>query len=94
MFKLEFDTDSVAFEGDQLHTETARILRQVADLVEECGDVSAIKDRNGNTIGGFQFHTPARVKCLECGNAVDGSSRNCPECGASMWQWDVGKKGK
>lgn len=53
MFKIEFETDNAAFEDMQTE-EVARILREIADKVENgsfsfaCG---VVRDYNGNTVG-------------------------------------------
>lgn len=54
-FVMEFDCDNAAFE-EGMATEIARILRRVATSVEhgnlpDTGDVSSIRDINGNRIG-------------------------------------------
>lgn len=52
-FGLQFDTDNSAFD-DQPATEIARILRAVAQRVEENGDGDGkIFDANGNMVGRF-----------------------------------------
>ena len=51
-FALTFSTDNAAFE-DGAATETARILREIADRIE-AGDMGgAARDANGNTVGVF-----------------------------------------
>ena len=51
-FKLHFTMDNAAFEDGQKSFEVARILRDIAQKVEE-GDVQGrrILDINGNSIG-------------------------------------------
>ena len=49
-FRLVIDTDNAAFE-DSPTGEIARILRQMADDIEETGDVRNPRDYNGNQVG-------------------------------------------
>ena len=53
---IEFETNNEAF-ADDLLGETSRILRLVADEVDEYGVYTSmvIKDINGNTIGQWSF---------------------------------------
>ena len=53
---IEFETNNAAF-ADNLLDETSRILRLVADEVDEYGVYTSmvIKDINGNTIGQWSF---------------------------------------
>ena len=57
-FKLSFGADNAAFD-DNLETEIARILREIADRVERdtaqslCGKHKTIWDINGNNVGTF-----------------------------------------
>lgn len=52
-FVVQFETDNAAFD-EAPATEIARILRHVANRVEERGDgEGAIFDINGNLIGRF-----------------------------------------
>lgn len=51
-FRLAFFTENAAFAGDDLRPEVARILRQVADKVENgMGLEGPINDSNGNAVG-------------------------------------------
>jgi hypothetical protein len=52
MFHLKFDTASDAFADDP-REEIARILRRVADQVEESRSYASVLDLNGNTIGSW-----------------------------------------
>jgi hypothetical protein len=57
MFTLDFFTDNSAFE-DNRTGEIARILRQLADVVESEGDSFegiALLDVNGNHVGKANF---------------------------------------
>ena len=54
MFTLQFETDNAAFENYPA-AEAARILREVADKVQDGTHEKAIIDINGNTIGGFRL---------------------------------------
>ena len=55
MFKLEIETGNAAFD-DAPASEIARILRRLADRLEnvgapECGDEFTLHDYNGNRVG-------------------------------------------
>jgi hypothetical protein len=53
MFTLKVSTANAAFEGDP-RIEVARILRKVAERLEESGaPEAAILDANGNTVGKY-----------------------------------------
>lgn len=54
MFKLQFDTDNAAFDGDSQWTEMPRILREVATNVEHGILSGVIRDINGNRIGAYE----------------------------------------
>ena len=62
MFKAEFSTNNAAFD-DMPATESARILRQIADNIESGAQLGggAIRDANGNTVGHWEL-TPYRDK--------------------------------
>ena len=53
MFRLHFETDNAAFDGENKHPETARILRAIADDIEAGRRIRNISDPNGNRIGVF-----------------------------------------
>jgi hypothetical protein len=54
-FTVMFKTDNAAFDGDAGGPEVARILRDLAGLIEECGlvegAVQRVKDINGHRVG-------------------------------------------
>ena len=56
VFKLWFDTENVAFE-DAKEVEVVRILREIANKIEQSGSVpgfyQTIRDINGNDIGRY-----------------------------------------
>lgn len=55
-FIVKFDTDNDAFEGAGRDYEIARILRAMADRIEDHGCPTApaiVRDVNGNNIGRF-----------------------------------------
>jgi hypothetical protein len=56
-FKLNIDCDNDAFYGEQKHAELARILREIADRLEEYGGLTGtvVRDINGNTVGNAVF---------------------------------------
>lgn len=52
MFKVEFATDNAAFEGEARRDECARILREIADKLENGSqDEAKVYDQNGNAVG-------------------------------------------
>lgn len=54
VLKLRLDMKNAAFNSG-MATETARILREVAERIEQDGDSEGIlRDINGNTCGEFQ----------------------------------------
>lgn len=61
MFSLSFDTDNIAFTEAESPTEIARILRALADRIEEADledQEGIVQDRNGNTVGTFEMTAP------------------------------------
>lgn len=59
-FSLRFDTDNDSFTDDNLRTEIARILREIAREIETGGEIrwyQTIFDANGNDIGRYA-HKP------------------------------------
>jgi Uri superfamily endonuclease len=55
MFKVSFETDNDVFMDGNREAEIARILRKLADTIEEFGtSTGRIYDLNGNTIGTFK----------------------------------------
>jgi hypothetical protein len=52
-FRVEIDTFNAAFE-DGAHQEVARILREIADRVEQGSDGGPVRDINGNTVGRYR----------------------------------------
>lgn len=67
MFRIEFETDNAAFDGDAKADEIVRILRMTAHRVREAdvlngiqGDKAGttegpVRDTNGNTVGKWQY---------------------------------------
>ncbi|MGU3583057.1 hypothetical protein ACLBYD_07655 [Rhodococcus sp. C26F] len=50
-FQVTIDTGNAAFDGDGMATELARILRTVADALEDGHTSGVARDHNGNTVG-------------------------------------------
>lgn len=55
-FKVEFSTDNAAFECDGAtvtgrNIEIARILRQIAEQVDNDEESGSVRDANGNKVG-------------------------------------------
>lgn len=56
MFKLEFETDNEAFSYSYGASETARILRKLAQRIE-AGDLDGnVLDINGNSVGTYELN--------------------------------------
>ncbi|UTC28625.1 hypothetical protein MARCHEWKA_01120 [Brevundimonas phage vB_BpoS-Marchewka] len=56
MFKLEIDTGNAAFdEGDKPY-EIARILRDLAQKIENGADEGSVRDLNGNKVGHYNVN--------------------------------------
>ena len=58
MLQIKFDTDNAAFDGEDLTGEVARILRQLADKIENqefSGKFQPVRDINGNAIGAYKL---------------------------------------
>lgn len=52
--KIQFSTDNAAFDPPFAHTEAARILRELADRLDNEPDPQpryVLRDANGNTVG-------------------------------------------
>lgn len=59
MFKLEFETDSAAFDGAEF-PEIAEVLRKLADRIENPDRTEGlIRDSNGNTVGRWSMDLTA-----------------------------------
>lgn len=52
MVTIKIETDNAAFE--ELHTETARILRVLADRIDDGETSGNLFDVNGNRVGCFE----------------------------------------
>jgi hypothetical protein len=57
--EIKFDTANAAFDWGNGPQECARILRKIADQVENGIDGGAIHDLNGNRIGEWGVYFPA-----------------------------------
>ena len=57
MFRLTFETDNAAFEADLKSEEIARILRAIADKVEDNRDGGKVMDSNGNAVGSWEIQS-------------------------------------
>jgi hypothetical protein len=55
-FRVSIRTDNAAFEEGDRGAEVARILRDVADRLEDGFEAGSVRDINGNLVGGFDFH--------------------------------------
>lgn len=54
-FTVTIDTDNAAFDGDDCGAELARILREIAQKVEDGADEGNAFDINGNRVGSFEL---------------------------------------
>lgn len=55
MFNLSLRTANAAFEENGTHYEVARILREIADDVENSGKLhGSVLDYNGNKVGTYE----------------------------------------
>lgn len=54
-FSLFIETKNAAFEDDNGSVETARILKETANLIEMGEQAGNIRDINGNTVGEWSF---------------------------------------
>jgi hypothetical protein len=58
MFSLQFETDNTAFTDAESQVEVVRILRALADRIENedlADQAGVIKDRKGNVVGKFEM---------------------------------------
>ena len=68
MLTISCDTTNAAFEGEGLRTESARILRALADRIEageDFRDHTTVRDVNGNRVG------TVRLKSCDCANPCE-----------------------
>lgn len=64
MIRIQIDTDNAAFEGDNCGAEVARILQALARRIDtysaddfKPGDVTLLRDVNGNTVGRLEIRS-------------------------------------
>jgi hypothetical protein len=55
MFRLEMKTDNAAFEEWAAPMEIARILRDVANRLEDDQLIGPCRDINGNNVGQYRY---------------------------------------
>ena len=55
MFELSIETKNSAFEGDNLHFEIARILKQMVIKIVNSENEGLLFDINGNCVGGYRL---------------------------------------
>ena len=55
MITIQIETSNAAFIDEGVQTETARILRQLADKLttQSCEGLILLRDLNGNTVGNY-----------------------------------------
>lgn len=56
MFEVKLSTSNAAFEDESGAFEVARILRALADKLEDGHRDGIVKDVNGNTVGNFRLN--------------------------------------
>jgi hypothetical protein len=64
-FRLQIACDNAAFEDDNMTTELARILRDVArrlEAGEDCGSFVNVRDINGNVVGSFALKSESAMR--------------------------------
>ena len=55
-FRADIDMGNAAFDGDQAPAELARILRDMADVIDDRWQREGrYMDENGNTVGGWKI---------------------------------------
>lgn len=54
MIRIEINTDNAAFDGSDERTEIARILKTLADKIEQHHNPEVIMDVNGNRCGSIK----------------------------------------
>lgn len=59
MFDLQITTRNAAFEPERPGLEVARILRDVAERLEDGHESGGIRDINGNKVGTFRLELEA-----------------------------------
>ncbi len=57
MFELTINTDNEAFEDAAGTSEVARILRKIADKLDNMADAGRCIDYNGNIVGTWELVT-------------------------------------
>ena len=57
-FSVEFDIENAAFAEGNAGAETARILRRIAERLEDGEDSGACVDINGNQVGWWSIELP------------------------------------
>jgi hypothetical protein len=55
MIRIEINTDNAAFEGDDERLVVARILRDLADKIEQYHNPEVLMDLNGNRCGTLEL---------------------------------------
>jgi hypothetical protein len=55
MFTMKVKTDNAAFSGEDKWYELARILKYVAQQIEDGHPGKSVQDSNGNTVGSFKL---------------------------------------
>lgn len=53
--KIEFGTDNAAFDNEGKESEIGRILREIAEDIENGSKSHSIRDINGNPVGYYEL---------------------------------------
>ena len=56
-FEVAIRTENASFEGENKSHELAKLLRKVADKVEQGNEEGMVIDANGNKVGEFSFES-------------------------------------
>lgn len=80
MFTMEFKTDNAAFEGERGHEEVSRILKAIAQGVDNGFHNGRCTDLNGNTVGSWTLEW--REDCPHCQDlpGFNGLGKKCKHC--------------
>lgn len=76
-FRINLDTDNAAFTEDG--SEVARLLRKVADDIDNGGRDGSLRDINGNRVGSWEYEWDGEEEAEE----LDTSTAHCRVCGTN-----------
>jgi hypothetical protein len=76
---IEIEMNNAAFTDAPAY-ELARILRRLADHVDDGGVCTPLRDSNGNTVGQFNLAGTLPPLCTICGEPAEDGEPICEEC--------------